>query len=94
MPTRPDALAVRAVVSASAFGANAAIATVRSHMSGLLDGVQSYLKTLAASTDPKFTLWAVEMRQAVADGSILKEIESQPDAAEIVERWRRSSGTA
>jgi hypothetical protein len=70
--------------------AEGAFERARVAIGSVLDEIQMRLKAFAASNDPDLRLWAEEMRKAVSDGSIQREIEQQPDPAEIVERWRSS----
>jgi hypothetical protein len=68
--------------------ADRSLITARVVLGRLLDRVQFRLRVLEVSLDPNTTEWLKAARASVADGSIWKEIEEQPNPMELLEQRR------
>lgn len=82
----PESQAMRKAVYLAASSIDVVIRELRRH----LDRLQVTMRTVGAANDPSFIRWAEEMRQAVVNGSIQKQIAQQRDPAELVESYRRN----
>jgi hypothetical protein len=60
----------------------------RHRVAQLANRVEFLVRVEEAKRDPDRRAWASEMKAAVEDGSLLKEIEAQRTPGEILREWR------
>jgi hypothetical protein len=66
------------------------LARLRGSLSRAANQAELRLRTVEAKHDPTREAWIREVREALADGSISVQMDSQPRPEEILERWQEA----
>jgi hypothetical protein len=69
------------------------IRAIRPRASRLLDALEIRLLRYLDGHSGERTRWIAEMKEAAADGTLAKRIDSQRAPEEIVEQWGRTAAT-
>jgi hypothetical protein len=67
------------------------LVTSRRRLAQLADRVEFLIRVEEAKRDPGRRDWAAQMKAAVDDGSLLREIEAQRTPEEILREWRAAT---
>jgi hypothetical protein len=67
------------------------LVTSRRRLAQLADRVEFLIRVDEAKRDPGRRDWAAQMKAAVDDGSLLREIEAQRTPEEILREWRAAT---
>lgn len=88
---RRGALVQHRAISVGARAVDVTAEIARNRLSRAFDRLHVALRRLEIENDPTREEWVREIRASVADGTIWKRINDEPDPREILDRYRAGS---